>query len=172
MRYRILLAGGLLAIAASCANRADVTVREPIQHPEYGLISAQPVEGWQVFGADVPDETPMTLAALLADANRHKNTHVVVEGVVHEVCVKKGCWMTLENDGRTVRVRFKDYKFFVPKDCTGKTVRMHAWFETKELSVAEVQHYLEDAGRHEEAAQVTEPQVEYSLYASGVRLRD
>ena len=40
-----------------------------------------------------------------------------------DVCKKKGCWMKVEkSDGTLMRVTFKDYGFFVPKDIAGKNV--------------------------------------------------
>ena len=44
-----------------------------------------------------------------------------IKGVVKEVCQEKGCWMTMTLDnGDEMRVTFKDYKIFVPKDLGGK----------------------------------------------------
>jgi len=44
-----------------------------------------------------------------------------VEGTVEDVCKMKGCWMKVKTgDGQTMRVMFKDYGFFVPKDIVGK----------------------------------------------------
>ena len=40
-----------------------------------------------------------------------------VTGKVENVCLKKGCWMTIKNpDGEPMRVTFKDYAFFMPMD--------------------------------------------------------
>ena len=45
-------------------------------------------------------------------------------------------------------------------------------FDVREVPVAEVRHYLEDAGRPEEAAAVTEPQRGYEIVATGVLVRE
>jgi hypothetical protein len=113
----------------------------------------------------------MTLAKLLDEPAAHSGKTVVVEGVVDEVCQNKGCWMTLKHDGKDMRVRFKDYAFFVPKDSSGKTARVEGVFEVKDVPVDEARHYLEDAGKPEEAAKITAPVKSFTFMASGVELR-
>ena len=54
----------------------------------------------------------------LAKINESDTTELVFEATIDEVCQMKGCWMTLESDQK-VRVTFKDYGFFVPKDAGG-----------------------------------------------------
>lgn len=164
-----------LVLAAACSaprtNEAAAQARAPIHHPEYGLISAQPVEGWDVFGADVPEGKAMSVKTLLASAETYRGQEVLVEAPIQAVCLKKGCWMTFDGNGKQVRVKFKDYAFFMPKDSDGRVALVHAKFEVKEMSAEQIAHYLEDEGKHEEAKNVTEGVTEYTLYASGVRLR-
>ena len=48
------------------------------------------------------------------------------EAKVRRACEKKGCWMELagaEGIGPGMRVTFKDYGFFVPKDSRGRWAR-------------------------------------------------
>ena len=79
---------------------------------------------------------------------------------IKEVCSKKGCWMTLPagNNDETIMVRFKDYGFFMPLDAAGKDVIVAGKAFVNELSVADLKHYAEDAGKSsEEIANITEP---------------
>jgi hypothetical protein len=72
-------------------------------------------------------------------------------------------------DGQTMRVSFKDYGFFVPKDIAGKTVVIDGEAKMKTTSVAELQHYAEDAGKSKaEIAKITEPKHELTFVADGV----
>ena len=164
-----------LVLAAACSapqsKEAAAQAHAPVHHPEYGLISAQPVAGWDVFGADVPDGKAITVATLLANVDKYRGKEVLVEAPIEAVCLKKGCWMTFDGAGKQVRVKFKDYAFFMPKDSSGRLALVHAKFEVKEMSAEQIAHYLEDEGKHEEAKKVTEGVTEYTLYASGVRLR-
>jgi hypothetical protein len=99
---------------------------------------------------------------------------VVVTGTVEEVCQVKGCWMTLAaDDDVSMRVSFKDYDFFVPKDIHGRTVVIKGKGEISITSVADLQHYAEDEGlSEEEIAAITEPKSEYTFVADGVKLMD
>lgn len=93
-----------------------------------------------------------------------------VSGVVESVCQVKGCWMKVKmEDGQTMRVTFKDYGFFVPKDIAGKTVVFEGNAKTKTTSVDELRHYAEDGGKSkEEIAKITEPKTELTFVANGV----
>ena len=93
-----------------------------------------------------------------------------VEGTVESVCKVKGCWMKVKTgDGQTMRVTFKDYGFFVPKDIVGKTVVVEGTAETTTTPVADLRHYAQDAGKSkEEIAKITEPEKELAFVADGV----
>ncbi len=93
---------------------------------------------------------------------------------INEVCSKKGCWMTLNNKEKEkhIMVRFKDYGFFVPLDAAGKEVIVEGKAFINQVSVSELQHYAEDAGKsEEEIAQITEPKIEYAFEATGVLIK-
>ena len=46
-------------------------------------------------------------------------------------------------------IRFKDYKFFVPKNIDGKEVVLNGTAEKTTTSVKMLKHYAEDAGKSE-----------------------
>ncbi|MBL4605030.1 MAG: DUF4920 domain-containing protein [Flavobacteriaceae bacterium] len=93
---------------------------------------------------------------------------------IEEVCSKKGCWMKLpagETD-ETIMVRFKDYGFFMPLDSKGKEVIVAGKAFLKEVSVDELKHYAEDAGKSaDEIAKITEPKRELAFEATGVLMK-
>ncbi|GAB2589095.1 DUF4920 domain-containing protein [Spirosoma areae] len=93
-----------------------------------------------------------------------------VEGTVESVCKVKGCWMKVKTgDGQTMRVTFKDYGFFVPKDIVGKTVVVEGTAETTTTPVADLRHYAQDAGKSkEEIEKITEPEKALTFVADGV----
>ena len=93
-----------------------------------------------------------------------------VEGTVESVCKMKGCWMKVKTgDGQTMRVTFKDYGFFVPKDIVGKTVVVEGTAETTTTPVADLRHYAQDAGKSkEEIEKITEPEKALTFVADGV----
>jgi len=86
-------------------------------------------------------------------------------------CVMKGCWMDVKlPDGDVMKVRFKDYGFFVPtKGLEGKRAVMQGTATREELDVATLRHYAEDAGKSkEEIEKITEPENNLMFLADGV----
>jgi hypothetical protein len=126
---------------------------------------------WQGYGAELSKGRYRPVEGVVKKAQRWDGQRVRVEGEVVAVCRKKGCWMQLQAGEDLVRVSFKDYAFFVPKDCDGSTARVEGVFAIREVPVDEARHYLEDAGRHEEAMAITEPVRNFELVADGVALR-
>jgi len=102
-----------------------------------------------------------------------KEMNVKLTGSIEAVCQKKGCWMELTNEGaEPLRVTFKDYAFFMPKDASGKTAIIEGIAKVEETSVADLQEYAKDAGKtKEEIAAIKEPKKELAFEANGVILR-
>lgn len=116
----------------------------------------------------------LAATAVLADSSKYDDKDLKLTGTVSGACQKKGCWMTLgsgEPGAQTIRVTFKDYGFFVPKDCLGKKAVVEGHFKVTTMSVAEAQHYAEDAAKEgAPVKKVTEPQKTYAMVATGVEL--
>jgi len=171
--------------AATTANPETTTMATTSQNGEMTLVkpattaagaASQPstsaavsTTAGQAFGAPLSSTTGvLTTAELLTAADKYQGQTVVVTGQVVEVCQTKGCWMTFMDGDKEMRIRFKDYAFFVPMNSGGKTARIEGVFEKKEVPVDEARHYLMDAGKPEEAAKITEPTLSYTFMASGV----
>lgn len=126
------------------------------------------------FGAALSAAKALPAQTVIADAAKYDDKDVKITGQVSAACQRKGCWMTIgggEPGEKRVRVSFKDYGFFVPTDCTGKTAIVEGHFKVKTMSVAAAQHLAEDAAKAGAPVQkVTAPQQEYSLVATGVQL--
>jgi hypothetical protein len=60
--------------------------------------------------------------------------------------------------------------FLVPKEASGRTTIVEATMTMKQETVEQAKHYLEDAGKHDEAAKVTEGRQAAPLH--GQRRRD
>jgi hypothetical protein len=97
---------------------------------------------------------------------------VTISGPVDEVCQAKGCWVTMQlSNGKKMTMKFKDYAFFMPKDCSGKTVTAHGKMFIKTTSVAELKHLAEDAGKSKkEIKKIKSPKQEIRFEADGVLL--
>ena len=138
-----------------------------------GLFACNQSVGQSQFGTKIDEKGAMPVKELVVKMEGKTEMDAKIEGKVLEVCQAKGCWMTIDKgDGTKMRVTFKDYGFFVPKDLSGKTVVMQGRAEVTTTSVAELQHFAEDAGKSkEEIAKITEPEKELAFEADGVLIK-
>jgi hypothetical protein len=90
---------------------------------------------------------------------------------IEEVCSKKGCWMQLPfgDSDQSVRVRFKDYGFFMPLDSKGDEVIVEGKAFVEETSIEELKHYAEDAGMITDT--ITKAKREFAFVAHGVLIK-
>ena len=104
----------------------------------------------------------------------NSSSKVKIEGEILSSCPMKGCWMRISVEKDTVLVRFKDYGFFVPKSgIEGKSTIINGSLSVDTLSIAQLQHYAEDAGKSKkEIALITKPEVTISLLADGVLIKE
>ena len=140
-------------------------------------VTPAKVEGEKsYFGKEITPESTMTVAELQSKMMSNDSLlNVSVSGEIIETCAVKGCWMTIANAGEEpMRVRFKDYGFFVPTEGAGgkETVFTGKAFKD-EVSVEWQHHYIDDSGATEEEkerlkAKITEPKQVVSFLADGV----
>lgn len=135
-----------------------------------GLATVSYSQKYEVFGEKIKHKGAISTTELAQKAKEKPEYNAKVLGVVESVCQVKGCWMKVKMpDGQSMRVTFKDYGFFVPKDLAGKTVVFEGIAKTKTTSVDELKHYAEDAGKSkEEIEKITEPKTELTFVANGV----
>ncbi|MFL2991018.1 MAG: DUF4920 domain-containing protein [Cytophagales bacterium] len=99
---------------------------------------------------------------------------VKIEGKILSSCPMKGCWMKIKADQDTILVRFKDYGFFVPKNgIEGEKAIVNGKISVETLSVKQLRHYAEDAGKsQEEINLIKDPQVSLTFLADGVYIEN
>lgn len=127
----------------------------------------------QFFGDKITADSAVSIDKLAELMGDKTELLVKVEAPIEAVCQKKGCWMDLKTtNGESVRVTFKDYAFFMPKDASGKTAIVDGIAKVEETSVADLQEYAKDAGKSkDEIAAIKEPKKELVFEASGVILK-
>ena len=96
-----------------------------------------------------------------------------MKGEIISTCPMKGCWMNMLVSNDTVLVRFKDYGFFVPKQgVDGSSAIVNGFLSIDTLSVAQLRHYAEDAGKKiEEIMKIKKPKITLSFLADGVAIQ-
>lgn len=120
-------------------------------------------------GAPFTEAAQVSLDEVAKAPETFSGKTVKVAGTVKQVCVKKGCWLTLagESPAARARVTFKDYGFFAPLDSGDHAALVEGQVEVKALSEAERKHLAEDAGQGIE----TIPSHELRLVATALELR-
>lgn len=122
-------------------------------------------------GAELGDAPEVSLADVVKDTDEFVDEIVTVEGEVGGVCRMKGCWMGLvaPESPMGVRVTFKDYGFFVPRESRGLIARMEGTFHASTLSKEEADHLESEGAKLSRNPDGTV--TELSFVASGVELR-
>lgn len=138
-----------------------------------GLTTSLFAQNSNQFGKKITEAGAIPATQLTAKLGNKEAMPAKVEGVVESVCKVKGCWMTVKTgDGKTMRVTFKDYGFFVPKDISGKTVVVEGIAQTSTTSVDELRHYAKDDGKSQaEIDKITKPETDLSFVADGVIIK-
>ena len=138
------------------------------------VTNAQPPAGeakpGEWYGEKVNPEGAVPISDVAKNLGETDVVNTKIKAKVLEVCPKKGCWLKLQvNDSTTATVKMKDYAFFLPLAAKGKTVVIDGEVKSKMVSVAELQHYAEDAKKSkEEIAAITKPEKEIRVMAKGI----
>lgn len=128
------------------------------------LVAATANAGGPVYGVPFDDGHVVPVSEAIARFEEDAGGPRRFSGRIAEVCQAKGCWMMLEDEGRTARVMFGDHAFFIPRDSRGAAV-VHGVLERRELTPEEVEHLRTDSTR----GFAVDP-VEYRIVADGVRI--
>ncbi len=138
------------------------------------VSNAQPPAGdakpGEWYGEKVNPEGAANIKDVAAKLGETGSIDTRIKAKIVDVCPKKGCWLRLQvNDSTTALVKMKDYGFFLPVAAKGKTVVIDGNVQVKTTSVAQLQHYAEDAKKSkEEIAAITKPEQEIHVLAKGI----
>ncbi|MBD2768307.1 DUF4920 domain-containing protein [Hymenobacter sp. BT664] len=148
---------------------------EEAEEAEEGASSQVPAAlPGRTYGAVITAEGALPMSALNTTLGTRDSAQLKLAGKASAVCQARGCWMTLPTaDGRQMRVRFRDYAFFVPKDLSGHTVVVSGWAHRSTVPKEELQHYAKDAGKSsQEIAAITQNEEQVTFLADGVLVQD
>jgi hypothetical protein len=128
-------------------------------------------ESGKHFGAKFTDAKLVPLADVLADVDTFSKAPIKVEGTIKDVCQQKGCWLVVTDGKRQMRVSFKDYGFFVPKDVKDRTVVLEGLVSKKTLTEGAAQHYASESTEKVDPSTIQGPQEVIAMVATGVEIR-
>ena len=158
---RNALAIAAIAVLSACAQSPTaVTATAPM---------AKPAIAAQTYGAAMPaDPTPLALSTAMQSVDSLIGKPAKFSGRVGRVCQMKGCWMMLTDGDASVRVKFGNDAFFIPKDSKGEAV-VFGTLELITMSAAHAKHMAQDAGETPAEADKA-PTKEYRVMATSVLL--
>ncbi len=132
----------------------------------------------QKFGdALSEDAVKVTIDELITNPDAWVDKLVRVEGLVTDVCSKRGCWIKLagEKDFQEIRFKVKDGVMVFPMEAKGrKAVAEGVWtkFElSKEQVIERGKHHAEEKGETFDESTVTGPEVHYQLAGKGAVIK-
>lgn len=135
-------------------------------------------QGYKSFGGKIEADRYVRLASAIDRLGDSAEQAVCVKAKIAAVCRKRGCWMTLTDGGKEVRVRFTTSPtcaegFFVPRNAQGHEAYVWGTIKRDTMSEELAKHYAEDAGASEkEIARIRGPQPTVTMVARGVMISD
>ncbi len=134
------------------------------------LLNGQSNENFDTYGQSFDTAVINNYKAEKESLLNNPQDDTKLEGQILSTCPMKGCWMKMSVERDTILVRFKDYGFFVPKSgAEGKSAIINGKLSVDTLSVAQLRHYAEDAGKSkDEVSKIVKPEITISFLADGV----
>jgi len=103
------------------------------------------------YGEVLPAGTPEELGRVLGDPGAYAGLDITVEGVVRQVCQRRGCWLELATSSDEAapgcRVTSRGHAFFVPTDSAGSSARVRGRAEVEVIPAAQIAHMESEGGR-------------------------
>lgn len=117
----------------------------------------------QTFGAGVKLTEVTPIDAILAEPKKYDGKTVRVEGMITDVCPKRGCWFELagEKPGQKLRFKVTDGEMVFPMDSKGRKAIAEGVVAVKELTLEQTKQRAEyeakEYGKPYDPAAITEP---------------
>jgi len=132
----------------------------------------------EVFGKGVSGPEVVKISQLLAKPEAYLGKTVRVEGLVTDVCLKRGCWMNVAGDKEfeSIRIKVDDGVIVFPPEAKGKRAVAEGVFAkielTREEALAQAQHHAEEQGQKFDPATAKDlPTVVYQIQGTGAVIR-
>lgn len=174
-----LSAFALTLLAAAACDKGPKT------GPRTAEMAAKPAAtaaatGGDTFGAGVTLAATdnLSIDKLLADPNAYKGKTVRVEGMILDVCPRRGCWMELagEQAGKKLKFKVTDGEMVFPMDAKGKWAVAQGEVSVRELTLEQSREYTEyqckETNTPYDPASVTKPIQVVMLAGTGATIRD
>jgi len=132
----------------------------------------------KTYGKDLTGTEVVKISELIANPDKYVGKTVRAEGLITDVCPKRGCWLMLAGDKefQTVRVKAEDGVIVFPMSIKGKHATAEGVFTkidlTKEQAIEHAKHLAEEKGEPFDAEKAKDiPTVVYQIQVTGAVVR-
>lgn len=171
---KIILFTAAIAFLSACKNNTNQGESEGESNSDSTAVETALAETTvHYYGDTISEEGAIAAQELMTTMGNQDSIAVKLTGVINSSCQKKGCWMKMDlGNGEEMRISFKDYSFFVPKNLDGETAVVEGYAFVDTIDVDFLKHLAEDAGKsEEEIAAINEPEVSVNYVAKGVIIK-
>lgn len=163
--------GATAAAAPATATPAAATSAAP-------AAASTTVPAGATFGAGVKLAEVTPIDTILADPKAFQGKTVRVEGMITDVCPKRGCWFDMAGGGPGKKLQFKvtDGEMVFPPDAKGKYAVAEGVVAVRELTLEQTKeqaaYRAKEYGIKSDPASITQPSVSVRLDGTGAVFRD
>ncbi len=129
------------------------------------------------YGKPVTVKEKTSVSAILAEPKSFHGKTVRIEGLVVEVCAKRGCWIKVagEKDGETITFKVEDGVITFPMESKGKTAVaqgvVNVTVQTAEQQIEAGKHQAEEQGTTFDPSTVKGPKTAIRIDGEGAVIR-
>ncbi len=180
----LLLASALLLVAScdkgpskDASKEAEVAAGKTAEPAAAPAVASGDAES-KTYGAGVSQSETVSIADISKDPEAYEGKTVRVEGMVTDVCVKRGCWFEMAGNAPGEKMRFKvtDGEMVFPVDSKGKWAVAEGKLVTSKLTVeearAQAEHLAQEAGQEFDPSTITEGIVSFQIAGTGAVIGD
>lgn len=140
------------------------------------VSTAFALDSGKKVGKELSKNDPVPISKLIENPEDFVGKTVKIEGVVIDMCVKRGGWMDLAGDQEftkfTTDAKTADFKF--PLDSKGKKAVVEGKLTKVTITVEQqkdrLNHEAEENGKEVDLSTITGPKVTYVLKATGAEI--
>ena len=168
----LILVAALGACDKSSSKKSEPVSTAAASAPSVASSAPAELKG-QTFGAGVKLGETTPVDAILAAPKEYSGKTVRVEGMVTDVCPKRGCWFELAGGKPGQKLRFKvtDGEMVFPMDSKGRKAVAEGVVAVTELTLEQTkeraQYEAKEYGKPYDPAAITEPAVVVRIDGTG-----
>jgi hypothetical protein len=139
--------------------------------------SAVVAQSGKEYGKPLSLKEKTAISAILKNPKTYDGKRVQVEGLIVEVCEKRGCWIRIASDKEFESIRFKveDGIITFPMDAKGKLIVAEGMVSvktlTREEAVAQAREMAMERGAKFDPSSIKGPVTDIELTGDGARIK-